>query len=398
MDNKEIVNILAVDDRPENLLVLEQYLSSDKVNIIKAVSGNQALGLILEHPFALILMDVQMPDMNGFETADLIRQSKKTREIPIIFVTAISKEDKFVYKGYQSGAIDYLTKPFDPDILQSKVKVFIELFEQRQHLIKLNVKLEKRVESRTHELRIAKEKAEEANIAKSRFLSNMSHELMTPLHCVLSYANIGLKSAQKTEHSKHEKYFDKTVKCGNRLQILLDDLLDLSRLQAGEADYTFTKNNIRHLILTVCNNLKNSFEEKSTIINVEASTLDMGILCDTEHMTQVFHHLIFNAIQYSEIGETIEITFCSGDIKKNGTTTDALEILVADNGIGIPEAELEEIFDFFKESSITESTAGGKGIGLPIAREIVQAHHGKIWAKSNQPGSVFHILLPYVSS
>jgi two-component system, cell cycle response regulator len=143
MNNVEKVNILIVDDRPENLLALEKLLKRPDLNIIKATSGNDALALVLEHSFALVLLDVQMPDMDGFETAELMRENDETKRIPIIFVTAISKEQKYVFKGYDAGAVDYMFKPLDPDILQSKVNVFLELHKQKMFLEKMNEELRK---------------------------------------------------------------------------------------------------------------------------------------------------------------------------------------------------------------------------------------------------------------
>jgi diguanylate cyclase (GGDEF)-like protein len=158
MNSKNDINILIVDDRPENLLVLESLLENMDCNIIKATSGNQALGLLLEYEFALVLLDVQMPDMDGFETAELMRISSKTRFIPIIFVTAISKEQKCIFKGYEVGAVDYLFKPIEPIILQSKVRIFLELYKQKKlieeqtQLLKIKVKELSELQQANHRL------------------------------------------------------------------------------------------------------------------------------------------------------------------------------------------------------------------------------------------------------
>ena len=166
MDSTEKTNILLVDDRPENLLALETILKRPWLNLLKALSGNEALGMLLDYDFALILLDVQMPEMDGFETAELMRGNEETRHIPIIFVTAISKEQKHVFKGYEAGAVDYLFKPLDPEILQSKVKIFLELYQQKKALEKLTRNLEKTVE----ELETSKGIIEE----KNRLLNDLS--------------------------------------------------------------------------------------------------------------------------------------------------------------------------------------------------------------------------------
>jgi len=166
MDSTEKTNILLVDDRPENLLALETVLKRPGLNLLKAFSGNEALGMLLDYDFALILLDVQMPEMDGFETAELMRGNEETRHIPIIFVTAISKEQKHVFKGYEAGAVDYLFKPLDPVILQSKVRIFLELYQQKKALEKLTRNLEKTVE----ELETGKGIIEE----KNRLLNDLS--------------------------------------------------------------------------------------------------------------------------------------------------------------------------------------------------------------------------------
>ena len=166
MDNIEKTNILLVDDRPENLLALETILKRPGLNLVKASSGNEALGMVLEYDFALVLLDVQMPEMDGFETAELMRGNEETGHIPIIFVTAISKEQKHVFRGYEAGAVDYLFKPLDPDILQSKVNIFLELYQQKKALEELTRNLEQTVE----ELETSKGMIEE----KNRLLSDLS--------------------------------------------------------------------------------------------------------------------------------------------------------------------------------------------------------------------------------
>ncbi len=145
MSDNEKPEILLVDDRPENLLALEALLEGHDLNIVRALSGNEALGLLFDHDFALVLMDVQMPDMDGFETADLMRGSEKTRQVPIIFVTALNRERKYVFRGYESGAVDYLFKPIDPDILSSKIRVFVDLYKNRKALSEANRNLERTV-------------------------------------------------------------------------------------------------------------------------------------------------------------------------------------------------------------------------------------------------------------
>ncbi len=392
--NIETINILAVDDKPQNLLVLEKYLMEPGINIIKAGSGNQALGLVLENTFALILMDVQMPDMDGFETAELIRQNADTSEVPIIFVTAISKEEQHVFKGYQSGAVDYLFKPLDPVILKSKVDVFIRLYKQKSLLEDHNKTLESQVAKRTIELQQAKEKAEEANQAKSRFLSNMTHELMTPLHHIISFASFGVKGSPDDERSKLQSHFSKILVSSERLRLLSQNLLDLSLMQSGSMTFQKSQCDLEHLVNTVMINLSTLIEDKSMKVTVKKPTTSTVVEGDSEKLSTLFRHVITNAIQYSEPGQPIDIAFDEVLDTASEEAGPAVLVSVSDHGVGIPEDELEEIFDKFAESSSTRNNSGGTGLGLAICSEIAKAHGGKIWAKSSETGSIINIQLP----
>ena len=385
---------MAVDDHPQNLLVLEKILKGEEINIVKAESGNQALGLVLEIQFALILMDVQMPGMDGFETAELIRQNRNSSEIPIIFLSAASKEEKHIFKGYQSGAVDYILKPFDPEILQSKVVVFVRLHKQQLELENINSELEERVEQRTKELKKAKEIAEQANIAKSRFLSNISHELLTPLHHIIGYTEFGLKNSQGEESQKLHKFFTKIGIGGDRLRSLLQDLLDLSQFQSGTVSYSMRENNLESIIFMVNDCLSNLARKNSMVIKIEKPTINTTITCDLEKINTLFRHLIINAIKYSDEKGTIDVAFTNDHIMSGKSEIPALLVSVRNMGIGIPDDELVAIFDIFTESSLTASKAGGKGLGLAISLEIVKAHYGRIWAENIEKGVVLKVLLP----
>lgn len=394
MSDNNKINILAVDDRKENLLVLEHSLTTPRINVIKAESGNEALQFIEKTAFALILMDVQMPEMNGFEAAELIRKNDTSKSIPIIFITAISKEDRYVFEGYKLGAVDYITKPFNPLILRSKVDVFIKLFEQKQALQNINEDLEKRVELRTRELIIAKEEAEQANIAKSRFLSNMSHELLTPLHGAQSYSKFGLAETAKRENDKLFKYFSRIDESCERLRLMLDDLLTLSRFQAEQVDFKMAVYDIKYIVKSVCDSLIHELNEKSIQLKIEETEIELNVWGDMDKLSSLFWHLISNAIKYSENDQSINVSYHKNQLQWNGDKKEALEISIEDHGIGIPENELELIFENFSESSKTATSAGGKGLGLSVCREIVKAHHGKIWVENLSQGTVFKVLLP----
>ena len=202
--DKEKVNVLLVDDRKENLIALEALLESPDLRIIKAESGNQALGLMLEFDFALVLLDVQMPEMDGFEVAELMRKKDKTRQIPIIFITAINKEEKYVFKGYEMGGVDYLFKPIDPTVLKSKVNVFLELHRKKMEMERLiNEKndyilelhqLNKKIQEQQKEL-LEKEKLQSI----LEMAVTISHEFSQPLSVIIGYTDMLLSTMEKED-------------------------------------------------------------------------------------------------------------------------------------------------------------------------------------------------------
>ena len=234
-------SILLVDDRPENLTALSACSPGPGYPIRIAGSGNEALGLLLQHDCAVVLLDVQMPGMDGFETAELMRQNRRTSHIPIIFVTARDVQENLVFKGYESGAVDYLVKPLEPVIVRNKVRVFVDLYQQRRllsdqamQLQKANQELERykvQLEASLLAERKAKDAADQANRAKSDFLAHMSHEIRNPLSTIVGYAEM-LGQHAKTEEAR-QNYVDRILQSANNLTAIINDTLDLAKVEAG---------------------------------------------------------------------------------------------------------------------------------------------------------------------
>jgi signal transduction histidine kinase len=402
------VNILLVDDRPENLLALEAILEPLGQELVRANSGPEALRQVLANEFAVMLLDVQMPGMNGFEVAEIIKSRERSRTIPIIFLSAISKEDAYVFKGYSMGAVDYVFKPFNPDVLRSKVAVFVDLFVkqgelQRQgELLRDSQKRELELEHRTslleaearsaaklsqmnEELHRRQVALEQAMGARNRFYASMSHELRTPINAVIGYSTIMLDNIYGPLNVKQKEGLQRTLKAARHLLELVNDVLDLSKIEAGKIELSLQPVMFPSLIEDLFVTVRPLADEYGSTLSLDLQGENFNIVSDPRRVRQILLNLLSNAIKFGE-GKPIQVSCKQLEDK-------SAEIEVVDKGVGIAQEDISRIFEEFVQ--VSESKQPGTGLGLPISRRLAQLLDGSLTVCSKPgEGSAFRLTLP----
>ena len=362
--------ILIVDDRQENLYSLESMLAEEGREIIKANSGEEALRIAFREDLSLILLDVQMPEMDGFEVAHMLKSTKRTRKTPIIFVTAISKEKKYMLQGLDEGAMDYLFKPLDIDITRAKVNTLLQFYNQQKELEEKNVEL----------LRFNEE--------KNYFLGVASHDLRNPLGNILTLASFIEQEAWNYLSDEHRSYLEVIISSGKNMMDMLNNLLDVTKIESGHYDLQFQQVKIVDLIQEIIKENKINADKKQIALEFSVSDNLPTISIDLNQVNQALSNLVSNSIKYSHPNTVVEIT---AEIKEA-----EMIISVIDQGQGIPETELANVFVPFNKTSV-RSTAGEKstGLGLTIVKKIIESHGGKLWLTSKVGvGSTFCFSLP----
>lgn len=381
---EEKFNILIVDDKPENLLTLESILESPELNIVKATSGNEALALTWEHDFSLVLMDVQMPGMDGFETAEIMRSREKTKSIPIIFVTAINKERSHIFRGYDTGAVDYLYKPLDLEVLRIKIKAFLEFFKSQEALKRTSRQLEQTVV----ELEKARLAAEEATRAKSNFLASMSHEIRTPMNGIIGMAEL-LMMDKLTQNQKDKVLAIK--ESGESLLDIINDILDISKIEAEKVQLDDIPFDIQDICSKISKMLAVKAHQKGLDLVFSIDPKIPELIGDPIRIRQILINLIGNSIKFTHSGY---IELAIGFVQKQDAIL--LQIAVTDTGIGIPPDKIESLFERYNQADASISRKyGGTGLGLAICQKLVLLMNGSIKVESiMDAGSCFSINLP----
>jgi len=381
------IKLLLVDDEPRNLDALEAVLEPDGYTMLRAEDADRALRLLLEHDIAAIVLDIKMPRVNGIELAQIIKGTKRFRQIPILFLTAHMLEDADVLSGYVVGAVDYLTKPFNPQILRHKVAVFADLFRKTRALAELNEKLEQRVAERTEELQKSETALRAAARQKDEFLATLAHELRNPLAPIRTGLDLLMQiQAPQTQIA------GKTLAAMNRqldhIVRLIDDLLDVSRISRGVLELKKEVTNLAALIQTSLETFKPVFEQRGIKLVVAAAPQITAIV-DPTRISQIIGNLLHNASKFTQNGGTVrvELELIGGDAI----------VRITDNGVGIPSDQIDRVFEMFARIERTASKGDrGAGIGLALAKRLARMHGGDLsaWSAGENRGTTFTVGIP----
>jgi signal transduction histidine kinase len=395
-------DILVVDDNDSNLIAIEAALLPLGRKLVLARSGVEALARLLEQDFALIILDVAMPGMDGFETARLVRSRARNRATPIIFVTGMTWQDDAIIKGYELGAFDFLMKPIRAEVLRAKAGVFIEL---QQRTFELHDKAEqlraeqlrahereltmqrKRFEAEALERQVAQ--MEEVDRRKDEFLAILAHELRNPLQPLQTAVEIMATNATQPVPERVRNIISRQVQHIGRL---VDDLLDVARFQSGKLGLRKEVVPLDAIVKEAVSDLRRQADGRKQTLTVKGVETPININGDPMRLVQVVTNLLSNAIKYTEPGGAIDVQW--------GLNGDQAFVRVKDNGRGISDTVLPRIFDMFVQERTTSDGKGGLGLGLGLVKKLVELHGGTVAATSDGEGqgACFEVRLPLANN
>ncbi|MFS2156646.1 ATP-binding protein [Pseudomonas sp. Pseusp122] len=384
--------LLIVDDLPENLLALEALIKREDRAVFKALSADEALSLLLEHEFALAILDVQMPGMNGFELAELMRSTEKTKSIPIVFVSAAGRELNYAFKGYESGAVDFLHKPLDIHAVKSKVNVFVDLYRQRKAM-RLQVEAleqsRQEQEALLKQLQATQNELERAVRMRDDFMSIVSHEVRTPLNGLiletqLRKLHLAKDNADAFTMEKLRGMVDRDERQIQSLIRLIEDMLDVSRIRTGKLSIRPGPFDLSELVSNLIEGFSAQITAAQSTISLHADEPVIGVW-DEFRIEQVIANLLTNALRYGARKPIEVMVYCQDGEAR---------VEVRDQGIGISPENQKRIFQQFERVASNHAIAG-LGLGLFISEQIVAAHGGQISVQSVEgEGSLFRVSLP----
>jgi signal transduction histidine kinase len=413
------VNVLLVDDEPRNLDVLESILGTSGYRLVRAQTADEALMALLTEEFAAIVLDIMMPGTSGIELAHLIKQRKRTRDVPILFLTAHMSEERDVLRGYDVGAVDYLTKPVNPDILRSKIAVFADLFRKTRALAaanealeievaerqkaeealrEANEELEARVRERTLDLtrtmeseRAARSEAERASRLKDEFLAIVSHELRTPLNAILGWAQILTEAGGGVRPDVMSQGMVAILRNARAQALLIEDLLDMSRIVSGKIRLKPQTVSLAEIVASAVATITPAAQAKGVRLDCDADHAPV-VRGDPERLQQILLNLLSNAVKFTPEGGRVRVSL--------GADDHHAELVVSDTGQGIKPQFLPYVFDPFRQADpSTTRRHGGLGLGLAVVSHLVELHGGEVRAESAGEGlgATFSIRIPRAS-
>ncbi|HYR01380.1 MAG TPA: response regulator, partial [Casimicrobiaceae bacterium] len=399
----EPVNILMVDDHPGKLLSYEAMLAGLGENLIRAGSPRDALAHLLRDDIAVVLMDVDMPEMDGFELAEMIRQHPRCQRTAIIFVSAIHMSDLDKLRGYRSGAVDYVSVPVIPEVLRAKIAVFVDLYRKTAELERLNDELDARVRTRTDELetslarlkesetmfRLQSEMLAETDRRRTEFLAMLAHELRNPLAPIRNAVEVLRRSGDlPTELHWVRDMVDRQVA---HLVRLVDDLVDASRISRGKLVLSRQPVELTGLIAAAIESIRSPLTEDPHELVVSLPPAPVFVEADPVRLTQVFLNLVSNAIKFTPAGGKVTVTV--------ECVAGGVEVRIKDTGRGIAQQDLAHVFEMFYQGDVGMGERSGLGLGLTLVKTLVEMHGGKVTARSagKEQGSEFTVVLPVVA-
>ena len=369
------IHLLLVDDLEENLLALEALLKREDIVCLKARSGDEALELLLVHDVALALVDVQMPGMDGFQLAEFMRGNVNARHVPIIFVTAGSADLQRRFRGYEAGAVDFIQKPIETDILRSKANVFIDLYRQRREIL-----------AQRDELEAYADALRAADRRKNDFIAMLGHELRNPIMALR--AGLRLLERQSDEKLKADIQARMEVQA-HHLSRLIEDLLDVARIDQGKISLQRERVSLQSVIESAVDTSRPKIEAGAHDLTVALPSQPLWLEGDFTRLSQVVSNLLTNAAKYTPSEGQIRV---SADVVQ-----DEVRIDIADNGVGVPHDMQGRIFDLFTQSKGPDDRSReGLGIGLALVKQLVEMHDGAVELASDGPGrgSCFTLRFP----
>ncbi len=360
--------ILIVDDKPQNLFALEKILKKLEVDVLKATSGFDALSLTLEHEFCMGIVDIQMPEMDGYELVELLRSNEGTAALPVIFVSAIYSDEYHHRKGYDAGAVDFLSKPFNPDILLSKVRVFLDLYHQR-------MKLQELIE----QLNDANQQLVKLNADKDKFFSIIAHDLKGPFQPLLGFAELLPKMATTASSNDIQEMSRKIYISAKSVYNLLENLLQWSRMQRGRLEYCPLRLELKQISEQNTRLLSANAADKGIMLRSTVPS-EVFAFADEHMLDTVIRNLVSNALKFTPTGGQVTV---KAEAKSLEQDTYFAEISVVDTGVGMNQAGIDKLFKI--EVHFTNPGTNkeqGTGLGLIICKEMVEKNGGKIWVES----------------